>query len=877
MSEPTPPREPPVADWAAVRALFDRLADLPPAGREAALADAEATEPVRAEVRSLLGHAEAGSGGFLASPLADEAPGRDGQRLGPWRIERLLGRGGMGEVWLARRDDGAWAGLAAIKVLRRGMDSDAVLARFAQEQQALARLSHPHIARLLDAGRTSDGLPYFVMEHVAGRPIDAACEGLPLAARIALFLQLADAVSFAHRNLLVHRDLKPGNVLVDAEGQVKLLDFGIAKALQADDAPELTQHGQMPFTPHYASPEQVRGEPVSTATDVYSLGVLLYTMLTGRRPYGRDADTAWEAARAVLEEAPTRPSALPPASAQDTAWATTRRRLRGDLDNILLKALDKAPERRYPTVDALGADLRAHLAGFPVSARRPSAPYLIGRFVRRHALPVALGAVAALGLVAATGVAVWQARVATAQREVAEQRFRQVRQLANQLVFKYHDEIENLPGATHAREALLTDAAAFLDSLDHDADDPKLAEELASTYYRIARLQGVDASINLGQHLASQRNLDKALALTRRYVDRPGTGTQSLAAAISMHVSQAELWQRSGRVTQADTTLREALPLLERALAIDPRDGWALASAITLHGVRARVLATHMAGATLGHWNEACASADRARAAADATLAADPENRYAPDSLAFTLGEQGNCRYLAGRQAEAVPLLTRQVALRDLMAVRFADDMDFRYQRAVARGQLARALSMAGRHAEAQPMVATALALARQAAAADAGNAAAAPRIEALEAIRLQVLAAAGARAEVRALAGRLQAPRPAADEDGFGTAALRAEALLWVARSERDERPATALALAGQAQALVQATAPGADNATGRWLLAQAEGERARALERLGRPGEATPAARRALALWHDGAPQEGVPPVFAPLIEPLRPLAAR
>ena len=219
----------------------------------------------------------------------------------------------MGEVWLAERADGAYNGQAAIKVLRRGMDSSQVLQRFAQEQQALARLQHPHIAQLIDASRTPDGLPFFVMQRVQGQPIDAACVGLPLPAGLALFLQLADAVSYAHRNLLVHRDLKPSNVLVTAQGQVKLLDFGIAKALDPLDAAGLdTVAGERPFTPLYASPEQVRGEPMGTATDIYSLGVLLYVMLTGVRPYGRQASSAREVARSVLEEAPTRPSALSP-------------------------------------------------------------------------------------------------------------------------------------------------------------------------------------------------------------------------------------------------------------------------------------------------------------------------------------------------------------------------------------------------------------------------------------------------------------------------------------------------------------------------------------------------------------------------------------
>ncbi|MFO1340845.1 MAG: serine/threonine-protein kinase [Burkholderiaceae bacterium] len=377
-------QNPPPSAWADVKALFEQALAWPADQREAKLREGCARPWVLAEVRSLLAHADAdGSRDWLAgpamSPEADEAPPLPpGLRLGPWVIAGPLGRGGMAEVFLARRADGAWEGDAAVKVIRRGMDSAGVLARFAQEQRALARLAHPHIARLLDAGRTPDGLPYFVMERVEGVPIDRACAGRTVEERLALFLQLADAVAFAHRQLLVHRDLKPSNVLVTADGQVKLLDFGIAKALDPTDSAqaELTAAGQRPFTPHYASPEQVRGEPVGTATDIYSLGVLLYMMLTGLRPYGRDAGSAQAACRSVLEEAPTRPSSLGAGTPPDANWPMNRKRLRGDLDNILLKALEKPAERRYASVDALAQDLRWHLAGWPVTARAPSWRYL---------------------------------------------------------------------------------------------------------------------------------------------------------------------------------------------------------------------------------------------------------------------------------------------------------------------------------------------------------------------------------------------------------------------------------------------------------------------------------------------------------------------
>ncbi len=879
--------------WDAVRSLFERALALGPDERAQLLDDLSLDSAVVAEVRSLLSfEVPEITDGFLSQPaaLSDSAePGRQGQQLGAWRLSRLLGAGGMGDVWLGERADGAYVGWAAVKVLRRGMDSAAVLARFAQEQQALARLQHPHIAHLIDAGRTPDGLPYFVMEHVQGQPIDQACRVLPLEERLALFLQLADAVAHAHRNLLVHRDLKPSNVLVTDAGQVKLLDFGIAKALDPLEGLDanITAAGERPYTPQYASPEQVRGEPVSTATDIYSLGVLLYVMLTGQRPYGRSATTPAEAARAVLEDEPTRPSALSPAQPEDNRWLATRRRLQGDLDNILLKALAKPVGLRYASVDTLAADVRAHLQGYPVSARPPSAAYLMQRFAQRNRVAVAAAGLALVAVVGGAGVALWQARVAdherdlaNTQRSIAVQRFAQVRQLANQLVFKYHDQIENLPGASKAREALLVDAAAFLDSLDQAAakdavPDPQLAYELASTYYRIARLQGVDTSVNTGQHDQSQLNLSKALALSTRFVDQPGMSTEALGVAINMHVSQGEVWQRSGRLQQAETALLQGLPILQAALQRDPADTWSLASAISLHGVHARILGSSLSVASLGRWADACAAADRARAAAQATIVADPKNVYAPDSLAFTLGEQAQCQLLAGKADAAVDLFTRQTELRDQMAAKFPDDMDFRYQRAIARANLARALSAQGQHGAARQTLELAMQLMREAVAVDAGNQAGALRLDSMEVTHLELMLAAGERLAAREQADRVLARLPAAEAQGFGRARTRAEALLWTARAWRIEQPRRALAQAQEAARLMQARTNDDDNVTRRWMLALALGEQALAWLQAGDAAAAANAAREALALWSTQPPAGGPPPVLARWIDPLRALA--
>jgi tetratricopeptide (TPR) repeat protein len=857
--------------WSAVKQLFEQALDLPVAERESLVRASGARPEVVTEVLSLLVHEQAGgatAAAFLSAPAElfpvadpDEPLLRAGERLGPWEVVGTLGRGGMSEVMRVRRADGAWEGQAAVKLLKRGMDSASVLARFAQEQRALARLNHPHIAHLLDAGRSQGGLPYFVMELVSGRPIDQACEGLDMATRLLLFLQLADAVAFAHRHLLVHRDLKPSNVLVTDEGQVKLLDFGIAKAMDPTDG-EQTVAGMRPFTPNFASPEQVRGEPVSTLTDIYSLGVLLYVMLTGQRPYGHQAKTPQDAMRSVLEEDPTRPSSLSPGLVADPQWKATRRRLRGDLDHILLKALDKAADRRYPSVDALAADVRAHLAGYPVSVHAPRAGYMIGRFVRRHRTASAAGLLAMLSLTSGAGVAWWQAHEATTQRLRAEQRFAQVRQLANQLVFSYHDQIELLPGATPVRLALLGDAAGFLDSLRGDAEsDPGLAEELADTYYRISRLQGLDLSTNVGDFPAAEASLSKALALAERYTARPGASAASLSGAISMHVSHGELWQRRGQVQRADSALRVGEPLLERVLQNHPRDNWALAAAISYHGVHARILGNGMTLPSLGRWRDACAAAQRAQDAAELTLESDPGNAYAPDSLAFTLGEVAQCRITQGNVDSAVTLLQRQVALRDQMARKMPNDMDFRYQRAVARGQLARAYMLQGRYGESLALYDDARRMMEAAMRIDTGNAAGRRRLDALALWRTEALCRSG-HPHAGAAARTLLAGLPATPEVDAASRQRRAEALLWGARC----KAGPAADLAQQALALLE---PEDDSLTRRWLQAQAWGELAAAWRAGSRPAEAREAADQALALWRRGTPTEGVPPPLQTWIE--------
>jgi predicted Ser/Thr protein kinase len=470
-----------------VIALFHEVADLSAAAREEYYERRLIPSSLRDELElllrfdtestSLTGRVAGAADEFLAT----ECNAAESSEWGPYRVIRPLGQGGMGTVYLAKRADGEVEQQVAIKVVRGGPGLAAFQECFLAERQILATLNHPGIARLLDAGHTGDGEPYLVMEYIDGVAIDAYCSKLDLHSILNLFLLVCDAVSYAHRNLIVHRDLKPSNILIDAAGRPKLLDFGIAKIV--DDA-ETTKTLVRILTPEYASPEQLRGEARSTATDIYSLGAVLYKLLTRTAPNPPDFGDK---------------SVIIPAS-------RIQPDIPRDIDFILRKTLRDEPEERYASADAFAGDIRAFLENRPVGARAGNAWYRTRKFLRRYWVPVTAGAVALTGL----SVGLY---IANRERIVAQQRFSQVRDLSNQ-VFKLDDEIRDLPGATKARHALVALSLHFLERLGREArGDKALMLEIGSAYVSVAEVQGVPGNSNLGELSSAEESLAKADAM----------------------------------------------------------------------------------------------------------------------------------------------------------------------------------------------------------------------------------------------------------------------------------------------------------------------------------------------------------------------------
>jgi eukaryotic-like serine/threonine-protein kinase len=457
-------------------------------------------------------------------------PPRPGDTFGPYRIVRRIAGGGMSFVYEAARDDAEFQKRVAIKFVRQGIDDEAGIERFRGERQILAQLEHPNIARLLDGGTTADGSPYLVMEFVAGVPVDRfAVEGaLSRTQHIQLFLQVCEAVQYAHSNLVVHRDIKPANILVTADGVPKLLDFGIAKLLTGGPGGETVAA----LTPEYASPEQVLGRSITTATDIYSLGLLLFLLLADRLPYS--ATSPGELVHAICEEAPV--------------WEP-RGLIDGDLESVIAVCLRKEPEKRYPSVERLADDLRRYLEGLPVSARGGALLYRTAKFVRRRKLPLVAAAVVALGSIAGIVSIVTQSRR-------LERRYNQVRTLAGAVLFNAYDALQDLPGSLPARRLLADSAQQNLDTLAREAaGDRQFIASLAASYRRLGDVRGGPYGPNLGDTAGALTTYRKAEALLQAAVAHDPSDVD-----LSFELAQTRLSVARALLRQQE--LEAALPLL---------------------------------------------------------------------------------------------------------------------------------------------------------------------------------------------------------------------------------------------------------------------------------------------------------------------------
>ncbi|HTQ53925.1 MAG TPA: protein kinase [Bryobacteraceae bacterium] len=551
-----------MSDWQDLEALFDELCLLDDDSRRAALHTRCETNPsLRAAAERMLRAYDE-----ERAANADAHRAAAGRRYGAWETVKLLGRGGMGEVWLARRADGQHEQQAAIKILSPYLAAPDSLSRFRRERQLLARLEHPHIARLLDGGMSPHGEPYLVMEYVEGTRLDRYCDehGLPAPARLELMIEVCAAVSTAHQYLVVHRDLKPANILVGQDGQPKLLDFGIAKVLDNDSTLERTATANMFLTPVYASPEILRGQPATVASDVYSLGVILYELLAGRRPFD-----AAKLGPAGLIQAVTATDPPPPG-------------IDKDLDSIVLKALARNPEERYGSAAQLADDLRRYLDGLPVAAVARSHWYVARKFVRRNRLAVSAAAVLLLSLAAGLAGTLWQARRARQEGLLAEQRFNDARKLANYLLFDLYDSVGKIPGTMPVQADMASRALQYLDHLAAgQGNDPALRLELARGYLKLGDVLGHrpgsgDTLGNTTQAIASNR---KAMALAAPLVREHPDNTEARRAVAAAEEGLGVALNISGRYQEAASWLRQAAENFEQLAS--PRDARSLQEAGT--------------------------------------------------------------------------------------------------------------------------------------------------------------------------------------------------------------------------------------------------------------------------------------------------------
>lgn len=685
--------------------------------------------------------------------------GHDGDRvppsaptiIGPYRIVRCIGEGGMGAVYLAHLDGETEPRPLALKVMRASAAGGDLLLRFRRERRVLAALDHPNIAKMLDAGETEDGEPYFAMEYVDGQSVDEYCDSrrLTITERVELFRGVCAAVQHAHQNLVVHRDIKPRNILVTADGKPKLLDFGIAKliSLDAPSGPELPTAPEVrAMTPEYASPEQIRGLPISTSSDVYSLGVVLFELLVGRRPYRFATRSMREAERVVCETEVLRPSdvvtqpdqrfsvdadgmlvplgaPVQPARAAELrgeSLARLRRQLAGDLDTIVLMAMRKEPQRRYPSVEALSEDLRRHIAGLPVSAVPDSTTYRFVKFITRHRAGVAAAAATAAILVVSSTAFAWQAQVARRERETAikasnaadrareeadrqraeaelqrdraYRRFEQVRDLSTDFAIDVNEAMERLEGSTPVRMMLVETSVAQLDGLLEDAgSDPDLLGRVAQAYHRYGDLLGGRRGGSVADPEAALRNYAKAREIRRNLAERPAADPAQQLALAGTELAMAHLLSRRGDFDGGVDGIHAAVASIEAVLEARPDD----ADARRLLAVALQQEADLLVG--VGQHDAAEALYERSVELRTALAESNPRDEQGQRDLTTAMSRQANAALRRGDTALAEEIYRRQVAIRTRFVDGAPDDIRHRRDLMLARRSLGEFLVETGR------------------------------------------------------------------------------------------------------------------------------------------------------------------------------------
>ncbi|MBN9656937.1 MAG: protein kinase [Acidobacteria bacterium] len=537
--------------WRQIKDILAAVLELEPDRRAGYLEEAcRGDEALRAEVDAYLQYEPEASERLPVTRWSDAdlnpetVPEHVPERLGPYRILRALGEGGMGIVYLAERDDGAYRQQVAVKIMRSGAGSGRLAELFRRERQILAGLRHPGIAALMDGGATADGRLYYVLEYVQGRPLIDFCGShhFTLAERLRLFTRICDAVAHAHRNLVIHRDIKPANILVTEAGTPKLLDFGLAKVFDEAAGAAITQTTATMLTPAYASPEQVRGEPLSTATDIYSLGVVLYELLAGQGPYATADTSPLETYRAVCEVEPKPLSQLV--------------KVPQELDDIVMMALRKEPERRYATVDEFRQDIENYLQRRPVRASRGTFTYNAAKFVRRHRWGVAVSAAAVLGVSFFLAAILWQWRQ-------SELRFQQARGMARTVIYELHDAIADLPGSTPARKLLVERALQYLSELEATGGKNRALQlEIAAAYLKIGDVQGHQSRANLGDLEGALDSFRHARKLLLAYPGSDARNDEAQRLLVDVDTGLTDIYETQGDAAGWNSVRPELMELM---------------------------------------------------------------------------------------------------------------------------------------------------------------------------------------------------------------------------------------------------------------------------------------------------------------------------